>query len=491
MKFTLQNIIEVLGNSLVDEVARDIINCFDETYEFITNNSKKVIDNSLFVAIEGAISDGHSYIANAVTSGARVIVHTKDIENFSNVIYLKVKDSYSAYALLAELFYSYPAKKMKLIGITGTNGKTTTAYLIKSILDSANKKCAFMSTVEYGYCGKYLQATRTTPDAMVFQEFLSKAVDAGCEYLVMEVSSHALVQNRTGSAKFAIAIFTNLSGEHLDYHKNMDSYFSAKYKLFGDHLSDDGVVVVNIDDPYGRKILNLLPKNNKLMSFGKNPESKVRLLDISTSIKGTQISVDYDKKRSFSSSLYGDFNGYNIVSAISVGYALGFDYSVVFKGIESMLSVPGRMEGILLSSGALAIVDYAHTDDALANVLKTLKMIEKIGRLIVVFGCGGDRDKSKRPRMAEVAGAFADEVIITSDNPRTENPKKIIRDITKGLPENIKAIIIKDREEAILKAVSIATKSDIVLVAGKGHENYQEINDIRYPFDDREILKKL
>jgi len=489
MKFSTKNIIETLSDLLICRTDSATV-CSIPEYSSVTNDSRKVDEQCVFVAIKGALSDGHNYISEALAQGAKCIIYQQDIthDNDADAVFLQVADSYSAYALLAELNCDFPSRDLKLIGITGTNGKTTTAFLIRSILEQAGHKCGLISTVEYAYPGKSIQAERTTPDPMELQRLFCEMRNSECEYAVMEVSSHALAQNRTGSAKFASAVFSNLSGDHLDYHNNMDSYFEAKKKLFTEHLHNNASAVVNIDDPYGKKLAEDIPL---VFAFGRSCDADMEILKIETSFSGTNVQVMINKHTfSVFSPLYGAFNAYNIAAAAGVALSLGISEKNICTGIENMKNVPGRLEAFNLPSGALAFVDYAHTDDALENVLATLRKINNKGSLTVVFGCGGDRDRSKRPRMGAIAVELADKVIITNDNPRSENPDGIIKDICDGISSEELYDVFPDRAIAIQHALHDAKSGDFVLVAGKGHETYQEIQGIKHFFDDRVIIKE-
>ena len=487
MNFTEENIIEALNGLLIgksEPLAKGL-------FSSVTNDSRKVTSSVVFTAILGSSVNGHDFIDEAVAKGAKVIIHQEPVKKIEGVSFLHVSDSYSAYARLAEVSYCFPAQKMNLIAITGTNGKTTTAYLLRSILEESKGKCGLISTVEYAYPGMAIPAERTTPDALKLQRLLYDFCKADCEYAVMEISSHALDQNRTGTAKFATAIFTNLSGDHLDYHCDMESYFRAKKVLFQQHLLENARPVVNIDDIYGRRLVCELSPKAGWVTFGRTKDADIKIRDIHTSCNGTKVSIDIKgKTQEFSSRLYGEFNAYNIAAAVAAADALGIDNDVICSGIEKMRAVPGRMEGFVLPSGALAVVDYAHTDDALENVLKTLREVNDKGQLTVVFGCGGDRDKGKRPRMGAVAAKLADKIIVTSDNPRTESTMDIIEDILKGISERSNLSVIPERSEAIIKAISSCDSEGVVLIAGKGHENYQEICGTKYFLDDRVLIRE-
>jgi len=488
MSFTVAGVFEVLTGLINDSSGLAGCNNLQNDFRFVTNNSGDVNSHSVFVAIAGAVSNGHDFIADAIAKGAKLIVYQQHVKKYNGVLFLKVSNTYSAYARLAELSCGFPAKEMNLIGITGTNGKTTTAYLLRSILEAAGEKCGLISTIEYAYPGEVISAERTTPDALEFQNLLCEIRNSGCKYVVMENSSHSLDQNRTGSAEFAATVFTNLSGEHLDYHSDMESYFNAKMILFRNYLKEDGYAIVNIDDDYGKRLIRECSDSQNIITFGRAGD--VKILDIQTSFTGTDVKLKIEGEFfDISSLLYGDFNAYNIAGAVAAAYALGIPMEIICTGIKKMSHVPGRMEGFKLHSGAMAIVDYAHTDDALENVLRTLRNLNVKGRLIAVFGCGGDRDKTKRARMGAVAAKYADSVVVTSDNPRSENPLAIIQDINAGFPDNFNFINIPDRKTAIQQTLESAKDQDIILIAGKGHETYQEIDGVKYPFDDRAVIR--
>ncbi len=457
----------------------------------VTNNSRKVSFGDIFVAIKGACFDGHNYIDNAIESGASVIVHTSDISKVTGVTYILVSDIYRAYALLVECYFSFPSQNFDLAGITGTNGKTTTAFLLSMILKRAGRKTGLVSTVEYSTGGRVEVASRTTPEAYGLQQLFSEMADENCENVVMEVSSHGLDQHRTGNSLFKVGIFTNLTGDHLDYHGTMESYFEAKQRLFLDILEDDGVAVINADDKYGKQLIDIIGES--AFSFGRGPECHCQIVSFESCVRGVTIHLNLDgHDLTLYSSLIGEYNVYNIAGAVSAAYALGLSAESI-AGVfapSSKHQVPGRLESFIGGNGVSVFVDYAHTDDALSNVSMTLKKLTD-KKLTVVFGCGGDRDKTKRARMGKVAADIADLVVVTSDNPRTEKPECIINDICSGLPENYEFESIEDREQAIIYAINNASAGDTVLVAGKGHETYQEINGVHYDFDDREIVRKV
>ena len=457
----------------------------------VTNNSQNVSPLSIFTAIPGSGKDGHNFIESAINSGAKAVIHSRDIPSFRNGInYIKVSDPYSAYARLVECFYDFPARKLKLIGVTGTNGKTSSVYLLNSVLGTAELKCGMITTVCYEWPGYSRSADRTTPEASEIQKLFSDMLENGCSHVIMEASSHALHQTRTGTAKFAAAIFTNLTGDHLDYHKNMGSYFKAKKTLFENHLNPDGIAVINIDDPYGQQLAGSL-KNVNCITFGKDSKSNGVIKIAEISARGTVFDLklkDYCFR--IACPLIGEHNAYNISGVTLLAYNLGISPDIIQSALNQPINIPGRLEAFHTGKGVSVFVDYAHTDDALLRVLEALnKLKEK--RIICVFGCGGDRDRTKRPRMGEISANFADRTIITSDNPRTENPLTIIEEIKYGIPKTANFAVIPDRRDAIKQAINEADPGDIVLIAGKGHEDYQEINGIKYPFDDREEVRKL
>ncbi len=456
----------------------------------VTNNSKTVSPCSIFAAIRGSGKDGHDFIEAAINSGAKAVIYSRELPVFHDGInYIKVSDPYSAYARLVECHYDFPARKLKIIGVTGTNGKTSSVYLLNSILRAAGFKCGTITTVSYEWPGYSRPAARTTPEAAEIQKLFSDMLENGCSHVIMEASSHALHQNRTGTAKFAAAIFTNLTGDHLDYHKDMASYYKAKKMLFENHLYTDGTAVINIDDPYGLQLAGSL-KNVNCISFGKDSKSSGIIQIIKISARGTVFELklkDYCFK--ITSPLIGEHNAYNISGVAILAYSLGISPDIIQATLNQPINIPGRLEAFHTDSGVSVFVDYAHTDDALMRVLEALnKLKEK--RIICVFGCGGDRDRTKRPRMGAISANFADRTIITSDNPRTENPMSIIEEIKYGVPKTSNFTVIPDRHEAIKQAIVEANPGDIVLIAGKGHENYQEINGIQYHFDDCEEVGK-
>ncbi|WP_047384609.1 UDP-N-acetylmuramoyl-L-alanyl-D-glutamate--2,6-diaminopimelate ligase [Cetobacterium sp. ZWU0022] len=426
-------------------------------------DSRKIKSGDIFVALKGALVDGHRYIDKALENGAAAVIVSESVDLKGDVSYFLVEDLRNKLGVIASNFYESPEKKLKIIGVTGTNGKTTTTYLIEQIL--GEEFVARIGTVEYKIGDEIIEAPNTTPESLDIIKMSKKAVDKGLRYLVMEVSSHGLTSGRVDMLKFDVAVFTNLTPEHLDYHKDMDDYFEAKKILF-DKLKDKGNGVINIDDSYGRKIYN---------EFG----------GISYSLNGE---ADLDNKtiKEMKPTLLGKFNMYNVLAAIGVGKLLGIDSNLIKERVGNIKGAPGRFEAVSVGQDFRVVVDYAHTGDALENILQGVVDLGEEGKIITVFGCGGDRDKTKRPVMAEVAERYSQLVIVTSDNPRTEKPEDIIEDIIKGF-KNKNYIIEIDRKEAIKKAVLKAEKDDIILIAGKGHETYQILGTTKIHFDDREI----
>ncbi|OGV40562.1 MAG: UDP-N-acetylmuramoyl-L-alanyl-D-glutamate--2,6-diaminopimelate ligase [Lentisphaerae bacterium GWF2_49_21] len=456
----------------------------------VTNDSRSVAPSSVFIAIQGSGKDGHDFIDSAIASGAKAVIHARDISSFKNGIsYIKVSDSYSAYARLVECFYDFPSSKMKILGVTGTNGKTSSVYLLNSILTSAGLKCGIITTVCYEWPGHSEPAARTTPEASEIQSHFSKMYEAGCTHVIMEVSSHALHQNRIGSAKFAGAIFTNLTGDHLDYHKTMEFYYDAKKILFQDHLAVDAVAAINTDDPFGKRLFADLRSANCIRFGRENCDAVIKINSISQ--LGTDFTLSIEGRTfKISSPLIGEHNAYNICGVAIIAYKLGISPEIIQSTLEKSIAIPGRLEAFHFKDNVSIFVDYAHSDDALRRVLEALTKLKK-KRIICVFGCGGDRDRTKRPRMGAVSAKFADRTIVTSDNPRSEDPKEIIAEIVKGIPSTANFATVPDRGEAIEKALNEAEPGDIVLIAGKGHEDYQEIKGVKHHFDDREEVRKL
>jgi len=463
----------------------------DGIVSHVTCDSRQVKPGTLFCAIAGTVSNGHDYIESAIKNGATCIVHSQDLINYNpHISYLKVKQQYLSYAMACELFFGCPAKEFRLHGITGTNGKTTTAFLLEHILTKSYLKTGLITTVECRDGEKVTPSEHTTPEAWDLQKIFRRIADNDCHDAVMEVSSHGLDQFRPGSAKFHTAIFTNLTGEHLDYHENMEKYFSAKKHLFSHYLARSGTSIINIDDEYGRKLVAELEHDN-IIRYGQGEDTDCRIINLVTNTSGTKFELIFNGKTyKITSPLIGEYNAYNSCAAFCAAVSSGVEGQDAADILCTKIKVPGRLEHFIDAREVSYFVDYAHTDDALRNVLKNLRVIAP-KRIITVFGCGGNRDRSKRPRMAVAAAEYSDLIIITSDNPRKENPLDIIDEIQKGVPDNTEFMIESDRKKAIELASKLAQKGDIVLVAGKGHETYQDINGEFFDFDDRKIIMNI
>jgi UDP-N-acetylmuramoyl-L-alanyl-D-glutamate--2,6-diaminopimelate ligase len=454
----------------------------------ITADSRKVKPGWAFVAIPGSRVDGHSYIAQAIAQGASVLVVDRalDLTAARSLTCLGVPDTRQALAHLAAAFYGHPSSHLRLIGVTGTNGKTTSAYLLEAVLQDHGLRPGVIGTVTYRYVGHERPADQTTPAAEDIQRMLREMVDAGVSHCVMEVSSHALAQHRVGGCQFAAALFTNLTQDHLDYHADMSAYYAAKARLFT--AFQPGVAVLNCDDPAGQRLLR--ETHAPVITYGFSPRSEVGVEHLEMDVSGINLTARVDRQHvTLHSRLIGRHNIYNILGALATAKGLGLDIERTVRGIARLPLVPGRFERVDAGQPFSVLVDYAHTDDALRNVLQAARGIAT-GRIIVVFGAGGDRDRGKRPRMGQVAAQYADIAVITSDNPRTEAPMAIIRAIEAGYREIGQAsqyYVIEDRARAIHAAMRLAGAGDVVVIAGKGHETYQIIGDTRFTFDDRQV----
>jgi UDP-N-acetylmuramoyl-L-alanyl-D-glutamate--2,6-diaminopimelate ligase len=468
--------------SLNGNKARDI--------QGIAYSSKNVQSGFMFTALKGMKTNGYEFVEEALVNGATAVLSDREKPKNFTKTWIQVSDIREALALCSANFYSHPSQKMKVIGITGTKGKTTTTYLLEEILKKSRLSPGVIGTISYRGPGMNITAERTTPEAPDLQRILFEMLEHGVTHCFMEVSSHALDLKRVTGIGFDVVVFVNLSGDHLDYHQTMEKYFEAKKKLFFlDHKK--GIAVVNGDDLWGKKLTSQLSAGT--ITYGLEPGATVRGKDFKLDEKGIQASVDYQESQlSISSPLLGKPNLYNILASVAVALTLNLSISGIKEGIASLKGVPGRFEKIENSLGLQIFVDYAHTDDALKNLLETVRELNP-KRTILVFGAGGDRDKTKRPRMGEAAGNLADWAIITSDNPRSEDPLAIISDIEKGIKktgtQNYQ--IIPDRRAAIEQALSMAENGDYILVAGKGHEDYQIIKDKISHFDDAEIIREI
>ena len=456
----------------------------------VAYSSKDVQPGVLFAALKGEKKDGMDFVAEAEAKGASVVLSEWPKPQGVKAAWIRVADAREAMALAAAAFYGHPSMKLKIIGVTGTKGKTTTTYILEEIIKAAGFIPAVIGTVEYRGPGFRMKASRTTPEAPDLQKMLGEMVAADATHCLMEVSSHSLMQKRVCGVSFDLAVFTNLSGEHMDYHGSMENYFEAKKKLFFlNHKKSASVV--NFDDPWGKKLISELPM--RTITFGLEPEAIVRADKHLLTDQGMDIQVTYPGGRmEISSWLVGRHNLFNILAAIASALALGIPIEAIVRGVAILRGVPGRFEKIANNRGLHIIVDYAHTDNALLNLLETARDL-KPRRLLLVFGAGGSRDKSKRERMGDVAARLADWSILTSDNPRAEVPRQIIVDIEKGFAKNAVTNyeVIEDRTEAIRKALSICKKGDTLLVAGKGHEDYQIFKDRTIHFSDHEVIASI
>ena len=459
----------------------------------ICYDSRQAKPGSLFVAMRGEHVDGHDYVTQAAARGAAGVVVEHEVEAVpEGTVYVEVASTQTAMPALAGAFYHQPSLKLRLCGVTGTNGKTTTTYLLKHICERAMLRCGLIGTVRYEIGDEVLPSSHTTPQSLDLQALLAQMRDAGCKAAVMEVSSHALAQDRVGGAEFDVAVFTNLTQDHLDFHRSIQAYFDAKARLFTEILPQQTkkkpIAVVNIDDRYGAELCTRLPKNVRLITYGVSNRADFRASNFKTELAGTSYQLDA-QERSYlvRLPLIGRFNIYNSLAALAASSAMGVQLRAAVLSLAAAPAVPGRVQLVPAKRNFQVYVDYAHTDDALSNVIRTLRELSP-RRLIVVFGCGGDRDKSKRPLMGRVAEHESDFTIITSDNPRTEDPAAIIRDIEKGFQGKNYEVVV-DRREAIVRAVSLAQSRDIVLIAGKGHENYQQFAKTTLPFDDVQVAK--
>lgn len=452
-------------------------------------DSRKVAAGTAFIAVRGSVVDGHDYIEKAIAAGATVIVcETMPSSLNDSVAYVQVKDSHAAAGQIAAAFYGFPSEKMKVVGVTGTNGKTTTATLLFNLFKALGHKCGLISTVQNHIDDVAETSTHTTPDAISVQALLRRMYDANCAYVFMEVSSHAIHQHRIEGIHFTGAMFTNITHDHLDYHKTFDEYIRVKKKFFDD-LPEDAFALTNADDKRGMVMLQNTAAEKCSYSLRIPATYKGKVLE--NNLTGLIMNVDGQEAHF---RMIGTFNAYNLLAVYGAAIQLGEDKMEVLATLSNLHGAPGRFETYMSPvDKILGIVDYAHTPDALLNVLATIKQLRgDAQQVITVVGCGGDRDKTKRPVMAEVACEHSDRVVFTSDNPRSEDPEAILNEMEAGLTmaQKRKALRITDRREAIKTAVSLANAGDIILLAGKGHETYQEIKGIKNHFDDREEITK-
>ena len=453
----------------------------------ICNHSKMAAPGNLFVAKKGTFADGSHFIQEAIRAGAHVIL-TDLYDPFLNVVQIIHPNVAEMEACLAAEYYQFPSKELPIIGITGTNGKTTCAYLIRQLLEANAMPTGLIGTVEWIIGKNHFTPTLTTPDVITNQKLFRDMIQQGCKAAVMEVSSHALDQNRVKQIDFKRAVFTNLTQDHLDYHKTMDNYAAAKRRLF-QSLEGDAVAVFNLDDPAAAFMKDSCPV--KAITYGMTAHADVQALNIQLSDKGTEFTVRAGQETvSMKTFLIGKFNVYNLLAAITVGLSFSISLEKCIESLQSFKGAPGRLQKIKNSLGLNIFVDYAHTDDALKNVLMTLKEISR-GKIITVFGCGGNRDRSKRKKMGAVVEQYADVAIITNDNPRNEDPQEIAKEILQGFAHPERAIVELDRKEAIKKAIDRAQPKDLLLIAGKGHESYQIFAHQTLDFDDGKIAQQL
>lgn len=455
----------------------------------ISFDSRKIESGYIFFAIKGYDLDGHKYIPQAITQGASVVVCEELPEELSDyVTYVQVKNSSIALGIVASNFYDNPSEKLTLAGITGTNGKTTTTTLLYNLFTQLGFHCALLSTIENRISDKVLNSNHTTPDPITINQLLAQAVDEDCQYAFMEVSSHGIHQNRLAGLTFKIGAFTNITHDHLDYHQTFSNYIAAKKKFF-DELPKTAIAITNMDDKNG--LIMLQNTNAKKVTYSLKSNSEYKGKIIENRLDGMLLQFN---NQEFWTVLAGKFNAYNELLAYTIASELGFDSLDIVTALSKLQRVKGRFETYVSDDKKYIIVDYAHTPDALQNILEAINQSRtRNEKLITVFGCGGHRDKEKRPKMGNIATRLSDLAIITSDNPRDENPDEIIQEIETGIePQNTnKYLSITDRKQAIRTAIKMAAPKDIILIAGKGHENYQEINGKHFPFDDMKIAKEL
>jgi UDP-N-acetylmuramoyl-L-alanyl-D-glutamate--2,6-diaminopimelate ligase len=481
-----------LQTLLKDLFVEELLGDPDTEITQVTYDSRKAVPGCLFAAVRGVREDGSRFIAAAIERGARAVLYEEYAgERPDGVTFAKVPDARLAMAMAAAAFYGYPARRLDLIGITGTNGKTTTSYLIRSVLESAGRDTGLIGTISYEYGGKVLNAPNTTPESVDLQCLLGEMADAGAEYAVIEVSSHAVALKRVAGCEFKVRVFTNFTQDHLDFHGSMDEYYAAKRSFF---TEGPGMSVINLDDPKGWDLASSAPDG--VLTYGLKVPADVTAKDIRLSPDGVSFTlVTPGGEAAVKSPLVGRHNVYNILAAAGACLSAGIGPSEIAAGVAAMKEVPGRLEKVDEGQDFTVLVDYAHTEDALAHVLSTAREFTP-GRVVTVFGCGGDRDRSKRPKMGYAASLLSDIVVLTSDNPRTEDPAEILRQVEAGVYEEGSKkkgetyFVIPDRGEAIEFAVGMAGAGDTLLIAGKGHEDYQIVGAGKYHFDDRQAARQ-
>lgn len=482
----------------------------------IAYDSRKVQVDGLFIAVRGGRFNGHDFIGEAINRGAVAVVRESTLTDDSSEarkadrtattpVLIAANDTRMALACVSNNFYRRPSERVSVIGVTGTNGKTTTTYLVKSILETWSRSVGLIGTITHSIGDRLFPALHTTPESLEFQGLLAEMASSGCDYVVTEVSSHSLAQRRVDYTRFIVVVFTNLTRDHLDFHGTMEEYYASKRRLFTQLLTREGIAVINVDDEWGRRLKAEIEdevgvrrgagEKRSLITYGTGREADVSAADIRESFSGNTFTMTYKGVScGIDSPLLGMPNVYNALAAASVALALNVPLHVIEEGIRKVTRIEGRLETVDLGQDFLCVVDYAHTPDALERLLLSARSLLKNegnpGSIITVFGCGGDRDKGKRPLMGEIATRLSDYAIITSDNPRSENPAEIIKDIMSGISRN-NCVAVPDRREAIIKAIDMAETGDMVILAGKGHENYQEIKGTRYRFSDREIAEEV
>lgn len=453
----------------------------------IVYDSRRAAPGSLFVALHGEHVDGSAYIEDAIQRGASAIVAQTPCATGGSFPCVQVADARLALARLAAAVYDHPSAKLCTVGITGTNGKTTVSFMLREIFKAAGRRPGLLGTVRYEIGERVIPASRTTPESADLQAMFSQMERAGCDSAIMEVSSHALAQYRVDGILYDAAVFTNLTQDHLDYHGTLEEYFNVKSRLFHQVRR---FAVINTDDSWGKRLFDSKKFLQGLIPYGFEEGAQVRGLNPVSDTNGSRMNIQSPwGEVEITLRLIGRFNLYNALAAFATAAALGIPVQIIVKALAGMQCVPGRLEAVENSRGKRVFVDYAHTDDALLNVLQTLRDITP-GKLVVVFGCGGNRDKGKRPLMGKVAARLADYSIITNDNPRNEVPEKIAADIAAGFDSERKYEIVLDRKAAIIRGLELVGKKDVLLIAGKGHENYQEFNGAIFPFDDRETVRE-
>ena len=476
----------ILSKLLKGVTYKELVGCADIDISALTYDSRTVNQGGCFFAVAGTVVDGHNFIAGAIERGAEAIVcqHIPE-EVKEKATFVVVEDTNIAMGTIASNFYGNPSRELKVVGVTGTNGKTTIATLLYDLVQSMGYKAGLISTVVYKVGAKEIVSTHTTPDALRLNAMMREMVDEGCEYCFMECSSHAIVQQRIHGLHFTGALFTNITHEHLDYHKTFAEYIRAKKSLF-DSLPKSAFALVNADDRNGEVMLQNTKAARYTLSLQKMADFRAKVIEMM--VEGMELRID---NREVWVQFLGRFNAYNLLTVYGAAVLLGFDKEEILAHLSMLRPVSGRFETVVAKDGTTAIVDFAHTPDALENIIRTIDELRRQEqRLIVVCGCGGDRDKTKRPVMGGMASKMADIAIFTSDNPRTENPEQIIREMEEGVEAGNKYLKITDRHEAIKTAVMLAEPRDIILLAGKGHEDYQIVGTEKLPFNDKEVVKE-